>query len=94
MENIRKNLAKELSEYINKKKTQEECSGFIEGFERACDLIEQFNSKFSKDSKKENCTIEEHNQQIMHFGNCSSCDKMYPIEAEYKNNTNNTNINK
>lgn len=33
-------LAKELDIYIKKHKTQEECSGFIDGFEKACDIYE------------------------------------------------------
>ena len=31
-------LAESLTEYVNKKHTQEECSGFIDGFEKACDI--------------------------------------------------------
>jgi hypothetical protein len=34
-------LQSELQKYIDKKHNQDECSGFIDGFERACELIQE-----------------------------------------------------
>jgi hypothetical protein len=39
------NLQTELNKYINKKKNQDECSGFIDGFEKACELSERMYSE-------------------------------------------------
>ncbi len=39
MEKVKKELAKELDKYIKAKHTQEECIGFIDGFERAAELF-------------------------------------------------------
>ena len=36
---VAKLLPKPLNDYINEKHTQEECSGFIDGFEKAIDLV-------------------------------------------------------
>jgi hypothetical protein len=38
---LRKMLAGALNEYIKNKNSQEQCNGFIEGFETACDLLER-----------------------------------------------------
>lgn len=41
---ILKHLATSLTDYTNKKHSQEECSGFIDGFEKACQLIHSLNN--------------------------------------------------
>jgi len=41
MENIRKNLERELTSYMKRKASQQECTGFVDGFEKACDIIER-----------------------------------------------------
>lgn len=46
---VRKQLATELRSYINKKHNQDECIGFVDGFERACDLIDELKSVVSID---------------------------------------------
>ena len=49
---IRKLLEKELTEYIKNKHTQEECSGFIDGFERVCDILEREQVKQQTQTKQ------------------------------------------
>jgi hypothetical protein len=45
-------LAKELDVYIKKHKTQEECSGFIDGFEKACAIFELGKASFKVPTKE------------------------------------------
>jgi len=39
------NLQSELQKYIDKKHNQDECSGFVDGFERACELDKESYSR-------------------------------------------------
>ena len=39
-------LAEELNEYIKLEKTQEECTGFIDGFEKALEVVKNLNIDF------------------------------------------------
>lgn len=41
----KKLLAEELNKYIKLEKTQEECTGFIDGFEKALELVKALESE-------------------------------------------------
>jgi hypothetical protein len=51
-EEIKEILAKDLTDYINLKKNQDECSGFIEGYEKAFEHLQQETPKEKCDGCK------------------------------------------
>ena len=57
-------LAEELNKYIKLEKTQEECTGFIDGFEKALEVVKNLNIDFVSgslptDDDIDNLTCEE-----------------------------------
>ena len=56
----KKILAEELNKYIKLEKTQEECTGFIDGFEKALEVVKKCSIPLVSNSACKNCGKPKH----------------------------------
>lgn len=77
--NFKKELEKELTVFINEKHTQEECTGFISGFEKAIELFSWI--EFSKQEPEIGQAVDVYTK---HNGRC--CNYKYEGKGVFYNN--------